>query len=48
MTYAEKKEQELEEIRRKEHEDVSSIKDSFKSNTCERVNNLIESVRKKR
>ncbi len=30
------------EIRRKENDDISSIKDSFKSNTTQKVNQLIE------
>ena len=48
MNLAERKAKELEEIKRKEKEDIESIKDSYKSNTTKRVNDLIDNLRKRR
>ena len=48
MSLAERKAKELEEIKRKEKEDIESIKDTYKSNTTKRVNDLIENLRKRR
>ena len=45
---AERKAKEIEQIKKKEREEIESIKDSYKSNTTKRVNDLIETLRKKR
>lgn len=48
MNLAEKKAKEFEEIKKKEKEDIESIKDTYKSNTTKRVTDLIENLRKRR
>lgn len=48
VNLAERKAKELEEIKKKEREDIESIKDSYKSNTTKRVNDLIDNLRKRR
>jgi hypothetical protein len=43
-----RRERELDTIRKQEKEDIESIKDTYKSSTTKRVNDLIENLRKNR